>query len=145
MSTTLFKQEAFILQSVGQAWNFFHLIGCNSVTVHGSNLNTHGSVIGQLPNGQYARYTAFAEEQSDYINEKLRECYNSSTVEENGVAAAALHFNLEVDPASITSVRCGSGSSGGGVALVFKSHSTSAVLVADHYCLETLTRRPGVL
>lgn len=143
--STLFKQEEHLLLSVGQAWNFFHLIGCNSVTVHGANLNTHGSVIGQLPNNHYVRYTAFSIDQMDYVNEKIAECYNSTTPNINGVAAAALHFNLEVAPESILAVRCGTGSSGGGVAIVIKNQSTSAVLIPDHYCLETLTRRPGVL
>ena len=140
----LFTQDSSILRNAGQGWNFFHLLGCNSVNVHGANLNTQGTVTGQLPNHKYLRYTAFLESDLPYINEKLSECYNSSTRAENGIVAAALHFKLDLSIDSIVDVRCGGGTSSGGVAIICKTLDPTS-LTPDYFCLEFMNRRLGVL
>lgn len=142
--STLFKQENGLLGNVGQVWNFFHLLGCNTIAIHGANLNSQGTVIAQLPTSRYVRYTTFNKDQLEYIENQLRGCYNSSTKNENALPALVKHFNLEVDIKSVVSLRCGDGIVGGGFAVIMR-HFEPSTLTAEYYCIEYLARRPGVL
>ena len=142
----MFYLNNSLLRNVGQAWNFFALLGCSNMTISDELIggkNFEGlynddtivkvnSLSGVLPNGKRIRYMELGTSNDNYTLSKsmneFRHLYNSTTRYENVIAFLKLHFALEIEYNDIIDIRCGDA----GCAVTLK--------IDDRYCsLELIT------
>lgn len=134
----LFDLQNYILNTLGQAWNYFALLGCSRMYIHDihDQSSNHPHVLtGMLPNGKHVRYVQyFNEDQIEKAKNHFNSYYNSNTNKANALPFLNLHFHLNAYREYIEDFRMGST----GVSVLFRMDGNIFSLEMSHHEFGTM-------